>query len=145
MSNGHKQFISEEDEELKRIQEKKLKNMINQLERRKKLTAEPAHVTDSSFDKTIEKNPLVLIDFWASWCGPCRALAPTIEQLAAEYAGKVFVGKLDVDENPATAERFQIFSIPTVLVIKNGCEVERIVGCVPKQHIENALKKHLGK
>ncbi|MDH7563932.1 MAG: thioredoxin [Candidatus Bathyarchaeota archaeon] len=145
MSNEHKQFISEEDEELKRIQEKKLKNMIDQLERRKKLTTEPAHVTDSSFNETVEKNPLVLIDFWAAWCGPCRALAPTIEQLAAEYAGKVFVGKLDVDENPATAERFQIFSIPTVLVIKNGCEVERIVGCVPKQHIENALKKHLGR
>jgi thioredoxin 1 len=71
-------------------------------------------------------------------------LAPTIEVLAKEYAGKVFVGKLNVDDNPATAERFQVFSIPTTLVMKGGKEVDRIVGCVPKDYIETVLKKHLG-
>jgi len=82
--------------------------------------------------------------FWASWCSPCRALAPTIQELADEYAGKIFVGKLNVDENPSTAERFQVFSIPTVLIMKDGEEADRIVGCVPKDYIVNTLKKYLG-
>jgi thioredoxin 1 len=105
---------------------------------------EPAKVTDSNFNKIVSEHPLALIDFWAAWCYPCRALEPTIEELAREYAGKVFVGKLNVDENPKTAERFNVFSIPTMLITKNGREVERIVGLVPKKHIEAALKKHLG-
>ena len=105
---------------------------------------EPIHVTDSTFDELVKKNTLALIDCWASWCGPCLAIAPTIEELAKEYSKKLFVGKLDVDENPKTAERFQIYSIPTLLIMKNGCEVDRIIGCVPKKHIEDALKKHLG-
>ena len=104
---------------------------------------EPVHLTDASFGELVAKNHLALIDFWASWCGPCKALAPTIEELAKDYAGRVLVGKLDVDENPETAERFQVVSIPTVLVIKDGHEIDRIVGCVPKKHIENAITKHL--
>ena len=104
---------------------------------------EPFHVTDASFEETLKKNPLVLVDFWAGWCGPCRALAPTIEELAKEYAGKVLVAKLDVDENPTTAEKFQVFSIPTVVVIKNSCEVDRIVGLCNKQKYKDALQKHL--
>jgi thioredoxin 1 len=132
-------FISEDDEELKSIREKKL----TQLKARRQMSHEPVHVTDADFDETVKKHPLALIDFWASWCGPCRSLAPTIEELSRDYAGKVFVGKLDVDENPAKAECFQVFSIPTLLIIKNGQEVERIVGCVPKKQIEAALKKHM--
>jgi thioredoxin len=124
---------------LKRIREKKLA----QLKARKEMNDGPIHVTDSDFDETIRKHPLALIDFWAAWCGPCRALAPTIEELSREYTGKVFIGKLDVDENPEKAECFQVFSIPTLLVMKNGQEVERIVGCVPKKHIEDILKKHM--
>jgi thioredoxin 1 len=108
------------------------------------MTDKPVHVTDANFEKTIQENPLALIDFWADWCGPCRALAPTIEELTREYAGKVFVGKLNVDENMRTAERFQVFSIPTVVIMKNGKEVDRIVGCVPKEYIASALKKHSG-
>ena len=140
--SGHEQFIS--DEELKRIREKKLKEYMRTKERVHDMEAEPLHVTDADFNDVVSKNALALIDFWASWCGPCRALAPTIEELAKDYAGRALVGKLDVDENPATAERFQVFSIPTVLIMKNGREVERIVGCVPKDQIETALKKHLG-
>jgi thioredoxin 1 len=113
-------------------------------EKKQEMSREPVHVTDASFDEALSEHPLVLVDFWAAWCGPCRALAPTIEELAKDYAGKVFVGKLDVDENPLMAERFQVYSIPTVLVMKNGKEVERIVGCVPKDYIVTALKKHLG-
>jgi thioredoxin 1 len=135
----HERFISCDEEELKHIREKKLA----QFKARKKMNDGPIHVTDSDFDETIRKHPLALIDFWAAWCGPCRALAPTIEELSREYTGKVFIGKLDVDENPEKAECFQVFSIPTLLVMKNGQEVERIVGCVPKKHIEDILKKHM--
>ncbi len=107
------------------------------------MSTEPFHLTDANFDETIKKNPLVLVDFWAGWCGPCRALAPTIQELAKEYAGKVLVAKLDVDENPQTAERFQVYSIPTVVLIKNGFEVDRIVGLCPKRNFEAALQKYL--
>lgn len=105
---------------------------------------QPLHVTDANFDETIKKNHLVLVDFWADWCGPCRALTPTIQELAKEYAGKVLISKLNVDENPKTAECFQVFSIPTMIMFKDGCEADRLVGLCPKKNIEAALKKHLG-
>ncbi len=136
----HEQFISEENEELKRIRWRKLA----ELKARKDMSDKPVHVTDSDFDETVKKYPLVLVDFWAEWCGPCRALAPTVEELHKEYMGKVFIGKLNVDQNPQTAENFQVFSIPTLIIMKNGKEVDRIVGCVPKKHIEASLNKHLG-
>jgi thioredoxin 1 len=106
---------------------------------------EPFHLTDANFEETIKKNPLILVDFWAGWCGPCRALAPTIQELANDYAGKALVAKLDVDENPQTAEKFQVFSIPTVVLLKDGCEVDRIVGLCPKKNFDAALQKHTTK
>ena len=143
MSDEHEQFISEEDEELRRIREKKLGELVELEEKKLEMTAE--HVlTDSNFNEIVNQHSLALIDCWAPWCGPCLALAPTIEELAREYTGKVLVGKLHVDDNPRTAERFQIFSIPTMLIMKNGREVDRIVGLVPKNHVEAVLRKHLG-
>ena len=106
------------------------------------MSSEPFHVTDANFEETIKKNNLVFVDFWANWCGPCRALAPTIVELAKEYNGKILIGKLDVDENPSTAERFQVFSIPTMIVFKNGQEAERLVGLCAKNKIIDALQKH---
>ena len=106
------------------------------------MSTEPFHITDANFEETIKKNKLVFVDFWANWCGPCRALAPTIVELAKEYSGKVTIGKLDVDENPATAEKFQVFSIPTMIVFKDGKEAERLVGLCAKKNIDAALKKH---
>jgi thioredoxin 1 len=140
MSDEHERFISEDHEELKHIREKKLA----EFKAKKEMANEPVHVTDADFEETVKKHSLALIDFWAPWCGPCLALTPTIEELNKDYGGRVLIGKLNVDENPQTAECFQVFSIPTLLIMKNGKEVERIVGCVPKKHIEAALKKHLG-
>lgn len=86
---------------------------------------------------------MTLVDFWANWCGPCRALAPTIVEVTKEYAGKALIAKLDVDESPVTAERFQVFSIPTMIIFKDGQEVERLVGLSPKNRITEALQKYL--
>lgn len=107
------------------------------------MDAKVVQVTDSNFKEIVNKNPLVLVDFWAEWCMPCKMIAPIVEDLAKEYAGKILVGKLNVGENPNTAERFHVFSIPTLLLMKNGVEVERIVGFVPKSQIEVCLKKHV--
>ncbi len=103
----------------------------------------PLHITDANFTAEVEKTPLpVLLDLWAAWCGPCRMIAPIIEQLAAELAGKCVVGKLDVDQNQRTAARFGVQSIPTLLILKNGAEVERLVGLQSKEAILNRLQKH---
>ena len=107
------------------------------------MSNEPFHLSDANFDETISKNKLVLVDFWAGWCGPCRALAPTIEELAKDLAGKVLVAKVDVDANPKTAEKFQVYSIPTVIMIKDSREVERIVGLCPRKQYDSALQKHM--
>jgi len=106
------------------------------------MSTEPFHVTDSNFEQTLKANKVVLVDFWATWCGPCRALAPTIVELAKEYNGKALIGKLDVDENPATAEKFQVFSIPTMILFKDGQEVDRLVGLCPKNRITDTIAKH---
>lgn len=104
--------------------------------------ATPLIVTDATFEAEVERSPLpVLVDAWASWCAPCRAIAPAIEQLAAELAGRVRVAKLNVDENPATANRFEVRSIPTMLVMVDGREVDRIVGAQPKAAIRQRLER----
>ncbi|OLC37784.1 MAG: thioredoxin [Acidobacteria bacterium 13_1_20CM_2_55_15] len=101
-------------------------------------------ITDSNFESEVVKSTTpVLVDFWAAWCAPCRALAPTIDSIAVEYKGRVKVGKLDVDANGSTAARFNIRGIPTLLVIKDGQVKEQIVGAVDKSVITKALDKHL--
>ena len=100
-------------------------------------------VTDETFEQEIEKHSgLTIVDFWATWCGPCRMIAPILEQLAEEHAGKLKVAKVDVDTNIRTATRFNVRSIPMLLFFKDGKVVDQIVGAVPKVHIENKLQQH---
>jgi thioredoxin 2 len=96
----------------------------------------PVTVTDATFASEVERSALpVLLDMWATWCGPCRMVAPILEEIAAEMAGRIKVGKLNVDENPVISSRFNVQSIPTLLMFKNGAEVGRIVGALPKHEI----------
>ncbi|MBV9084562.1 MAG: thioredoxin [Acidobacteriaceae bacterium] len=100
--------------------------------------------TDSTFDKDVLNSEVpVLVDFWAEWCGPCRMMGPTVDQVASEYAGKVKVGKLDVDSNQQTSMRYGIRGIPTVLLFKGGQVVEQKVGAIGKPEFQKMLDKHL--
>src|ERR671933_2607399 len=100
-------------------------------------------VTDQTFEQEVEKQPgITVVDFWATWCGPCRMIAPILDQLASEYPGKVRVAKLDVDTNIKTATRFNVRSIPMLLFFKDGKVVDQIVGAQPRANIEAKLKQH---
>lgn len=104
----------------------------------------PVEVTDATFAAEVERSATpVLLDLWADWCGPCHMLAPTIDHVSSEMAGRVKVAKLNIDENPGTANRFGVRSIPTLLVLKGGKEVDRLVGVQPKQEIIRRLESVL--
>jgi thioredoxin 2 len=109
-----------------------------------KAGAHPVVITDANFATEVEGSSLpVLVDLWAPWCPPCRALAPTIEALAGELAGRMRIGKMNVDENPRTSERFQVGSIPTLLIFQGGRAVDQIVGAVPKSEILRRVSRFL--
>lgn len=140
--------MSNDDLEIQRIEEKKLVEMMQkaraQLQTAGKYDGKPIILSDASFSSEISKHPLLVVDFWAAWCGPCRIVAPIIEQLAKEYAGRVAFGKLNVDENPLTSNEFEIQSIPRLLIFWNGEAVDGIIGAVPKHQIESKISMHLG-
>jgi len=103
----------------------------------------PIHLTDESFNHEINDGKVVLVDFWAAWCGPCRAIAPIMDDLAGEYEGRVTIAKLDVDNNPRVAMEYGIRSIPALLIFKGGKVVDTIVGAVPKNYITDKLNQQL--
>ena len=133
----------EEDRELERLKQKKIKELLSRAEKREEVLDKPIPVDEEKFKELITKYPLVLVDFWASWCGPCMMIAPIIEELAKEYAGKVVFAKVDVDRNRRLAMRFGIMSIPTLILFKNGEPVDMMIGAQPKPMIEQMIRKHL--
>jgi|Deesub1362A_J573_1020465.scaffolds.fasta_scaffold00005_303 thioredoxin 1 len=128
-------------DEVERIKKKKMEEMLKKA-RGQDFPQGVIKVTDSDFGEVIKKYPLVLVDFWADWCHPCKIVAPVIEDLANEYRGKLVCAKLNVDENKKTATLFNIMSIPTLLLFKNGQVVEKIVGALPKPQLLEKLRPH---
>ena len=137
----------ESDEEFEKIRQKKLRQLMEkaaETEKKRELTPNrPIEVTDASFKETIQNNSLVVVDCWAPWCAPCQIVAPVIEELARDYAGRILFGKLNVDENRGVAMQYQIMGIPTLLVFKNGKLVDRIVGAMPRQMLELKITRYL--
>jgi len=126
-----------EDEELERIKAEKMKEMMSQQ------NPGVVELNSSSFDNFLKTDLPIVVDLWADWCMPCRIMAPVMEELAKDYAGKALFARVDVDRNSEIANRYRIMSIPHFLIFKNGTLVEKIVGAVGRGPLENALKKHL--
>jgi thioredoxin 1 len=138
------------NDELNEIMEKKMKDLAkksngNNFSDNNNTTmgAAPLTLNDSNFDGTIKKSQLIVVDFWAPWCGPCRAVSPVIEQLATELAGKALFGKLNVDENPVVSSTFGIQSIPTIAIFKNGKMVDGFVGAASKSQILSKISTYI--
>lgn len=127
-------------DELEEIRARKLEALQRSL---RAPEADPVTVTDATFQSVIDATPLVLIDFWAAWCGPCRVVAPHVEAVAREHAGRLTVGKVNVDENPDTARRFGVTSIPTLALFRDSRLVDAIIGAAPKAQIEAMVARHL--
>lgn len=133
------------DDELEAIKHKKLAELQKEAATKAMMSsiAEPIVLTDSNFASEVTKYPIMLVDFWAPWCGPCKMVSPIIEQLSREYSGRVAFGKVNVDENQRIAASFGIQSIPTLMIFKGGKAVDVIIGAMPKAQIEMKLKQQL--
>ncbi len=140
------------DKELERIRQKKLKEYMKKtFERNGKTSQEenrpimdkPLDLSDSTFEDNVRRYSLVVVDCWAPWCAPCNLVAPIIEELARDYAGKILFAKLNVDHNQKIAGQYGIMGIPTILIFRNGKLVDRIVGAMPRQMLEPKIAKYL--
>jgi thioredoxin 1 len=131
------------DDELEKIKMRKLAEILSGQNQHPTIVAEPVEVTDLNFKQFISSNKYSIVDFWAEWCAPCRAIAPIVKELAEQYAGKVVFGKLNVDENPRTASEYGIMGIPTLILFKDGRPVDMVVGAVPKRVLEGRIVKLL--
>lgn len=133
-----------EEKELEQIRLKKIKAMLNTTIKGPNTSSkQPIILNDNNFSTTIANNELIVVDFWAPWCGPCRMVGPVIEELAAQYSGKVTFGKMNVDENQTVPSSFGVMSIPTIIIFNHSKEVERLVGAYPKAQIEAMIKRYL--
>jgi thioredoxin 1 len=129
------------DDELQRLREERLEDLAARLQGTRGGVIE---VVDDTFKDTLEKHPFLVIDVWAEWCGPCRMVAPVIEDLAREFAGRVTFGKCNVDLNPGIATSFSITAIPTLLFFANGMLVDRVVGALPRESIRSRILRAFG-
>ncbi|WP_094228827.1 thioredoxin [Methanolobus psychrotolerans] len=129
-------------DELESIRHKRLQELQQSLEQ-KHFPSSPVTITDASFDEFVLKYPLVLVDCWAPWCGPCRMLSPVLDELAIEMQGKVVFGKLNVDDEKMTAVTFGITSIPAMLIFREGKFVDKLIGALPKQNIIQKLQPYI--
>jgi thioredoxin len=137
------------DEDLAKIMEKKMKKYQEQIDNNTptnnnhdKEISGPITLTDYNFDETTRKYSLLVVDFWAPWCGPCKLVSPMIDQLAIELRGKVVFGKLNIDENPTVANIFGIQSIPTLIIFKNGEAIDGLMGAIPKQQLISTISRY---
>ena len=130
-------------DELEKIRQKKMKELMEKMSGQKSVPNSPVKLTSANFDETLRNNENVVVDFWAEWCMPCKMIAPSIEELAKEYAGKVVFGKLNTDESPTIASRYGISAIPTLIFFKNGKPVDQIVGALPKGEIKRWVDRNL--
>jgi thioredoxin 1 len=135
--------MEDSDEEIKKIEQAKMNEMTRKVIQReeKQYFDKPVTVSDATFKDTIKNNAAVVLDCWAAWCGPCRMIGPIVEELAKDYCGKILFGKLNVDENIEVTTEYQIMSIPTLLVFKNGKLVDRIVGAMPRPMLERRITR----
>ena len=137
--------VTQDDDEISAIMKRKIEmfeeklKLMNELKKINK----PLNLTDSNFDLEKSKYSLLVVDFWAAWCGPCKMISPIIEQLAEQYSGKIVFGKVNVDENPLISQKFQIQSIPTLMILKKGQVIDVIIGALPKGQIENKVKQYI--
>jgi thioredoxin 1 len=129
--------------ELDEIRERKLKELEEKYLGKKEVIDKPIQITDQTFEDTIRKYPVVVVDFWGQWCPPCHIIAPIIEELANDYSGKVVFSKLNVDKNQVIAAKYGIMAIPTLLIFKNGELVDQVTGALPRQHLEQRIKNIL--
>ncbi len=130
------------DEDVEKIKEEMVDKMMNDTES-KEYPAEPVKVTDNDFKETIKEYPLVLVDFWAAWCGPCKMMEPVLDELAEEYQGDVVIGKMNVDKNQNIPSRFQVSSIPTMVLFKEGEVVDRMIGALGKEQLSQKIEENL--
>lgn len=136
-------------DELDEIRKRKMEKMMNDMKSpetnapKLEFPDRPVEIGDSSIDSATMQYPVLIVDCWAEWCGPCRALAPTIEELAKELKGKVVFGKLNVDKNPLTSKRYGISAIPTLLAFKDGKLVDKVVGAYPKSSLLARIKRYI--
>jgi thioredoxin len=148
-NNSISDRTNDHDEELERIMQRKMNEFSlrtkrnDSIESNQSTITAPITLTDQNFNEMVGKHHLLIVDFWAPWCGPCRMVSPVITELSQELAGKAVFGKLNVDENPMIASTFGIQSIPTIAIFKNGKAVDGIVGAASKSHIMSKLSTHI--